>query len=201
MDGLGVGAATLRHSLQLCNKCNKVALWHESMRVAVFLDRRGRWARALGEACRDTARYISAQQSRANRRNMGSSSIHWHAVRFIPGIGNLQGIGETVAWWAAVARVGTFRQRAGRAPQACRYRPGGSLVQTSGRHRLSARDTMRPCMTIARPSRLRAVASPRQESTPSRAHVFALVDVVGPPTFFRKRPRTARRMCVGKSIG
>ncbi len=192
MDGLGVGAATLRHSLQLCNKCNKVALWHESMRVAVLMDRRGPWARAVCEACRDTARYISAQQSRANRRNMGSSSGHWHAVRFIPGIGNLQGIDETVAWWGATAWVGTFRPTVGQAPQACRNRPGGSLVQTSGRRRLSARDTMLRSMTIARPSRLRAVASPRQESTPSRAHVFAFVDVVGPPTFFCKRVRTAR---------
>ncbi|VVD86347.1 hypothetical protein PTE31013_01400 [Pandoraea terrigena] len=85
------GKAVLGHGLQLCNKCNKVALLHEMIRGAEA--RRHEWRVAPW----DTSRYISAQQILVNRRNMSSSAIDWHAVRFIPGIGNLQGIDETMA--------------------------------------------------------------------------------------------------------
>lgn len=63
-----------------------------------------REARRARGSYRDTARYISAQQILANRRNMDSRSIDWHAVRFIPEIGNLQGIDETLACCGAVAQ-------------------------------------------------------------------------------------------------
>lgn len=172
-----------RHRLQLCNKCNKVALLHELTHGAAGIERARRAGQRARKTCRDTTRYISRQHILANRRNMSSRLIDWHAVRFIPEIGNMQGIDETVAWCSAVTRVRASARGPGGATGS-RLRRGGSPVQITGRLRLSARDIPRRRVMIARPSRLRAVASPRQESTPSRAHVFAFVDVVGQPTFF-----------------
>ncbi|WP_174977977.1 hypothetical protein [Pandoraea bronchicola] len=49
---------------------------------------------------------------------MDSRLIDWHAVRFIPEIGNMQGIDETVAWCGAATLSQGIRRVVRNAPPA-----------------------------------------------------------------------------------
>lgn len=175
-NGSWVRRAMPRHRLQLCNKCNKVALLHELTHGAAGIERARRAGQSACETCRDTTRYISRQHILANRRNMSSRLIDWHAVRFIPEIGNMQGIDETVAWCSAVTRVSLSGEGTGR----CRRQPSPP--------RRFARSDNRPSSTF-RPRHPAPTRDDRTTFATSRSRVAS----TGKHAVTRPRLRIRRR--------